>query len=195
MESESKASRFRKLPQEERAVGSRLADVRRYYGYSQDFCARAIQLSRNQLANIESGRVPLRFWTGWRACNFLKLNQYWLAVGSGPEEPFLDADLKPFRNILTEETLFRDACIGPLRDALFQFEMANSLLTVYSENAAKEEALWRKAIEEIVEEHLPRVPVEERSGLARKFSASAKKFFRDAQTKRNLLRKRSRKKA
>jgi transcriptional regulator with XRE-family HTH domain len=184
--SEKKSSRFQKLSAEEQAVGSRLADIRRFYGYSQAECAKAIHLTRNQLANIESGRVPLRFWTGWRACEFLRLNQYWLAKGNGPKEPFLDLDLKPFSDSLTEESLFRTAVSTTLKTAIFEFEQVHGALLRFYEAQQEEAKLWKKAVEDILSRFVPKIPLSERAQAARDFLSAAETFFRNRERRRRI---------
>lgn len=53
---------------------------------SQAFFARSIGLSRDQLASIETGRVPLQADCGVRLCIEMDLNPLWLAYGSEFEE-------------------------------------------------------------------------------------------------------------
>lgn len=66
-------------------------------------------LSRDQLASVEIKRVPLRFWSGWRACRSLRLNPLWLATGSGKKYPWRTSGFEPEDAArITERTSFLD---------------------------------------------------------------------------------------
>jgi transcriptional regulator with XRE-family HTH domain len=93
---------------EEKTVSDRLAAVRRFAGSSQEKFAEAIGLSRDQLANIESGRTVLRFLTGWSACRQLGVSQLWLATGEAPSAPFLDVALEDCT--IPHNASFREVC-------------------------------------------------------------------------------------
>lgn len=76
-----------------REVGKRLARVRAFRGWRQAQLELLVGLTVQQVANIETGRTPLRFLPGWRLCENLNVNPVWLATGEGRQEPFVDAGL------------------------------------------------------------------------------------------------------
>lgn len=86
------ASRFKPLSEFERNIGFRIAYIRRPFGMSQSELASTLQITRNQLSNIESGRVPLNAVIGLRACRLLNLNPAWLLTGHGQERGFPKLD-------------------------------------------------------------------------------------------------------
>jgi DNA-binding transcriptional regulator YiaG len=53
-------------------------------GVSQSDLAGAIGTTRDQLASIEYGRNPLRYWLADRLCEKFDVCQQWLAMGEGP---------------------------------------------------------------------------------------------------------------
>lgn len=81
---------FGDLPAGEREVCKRFKIARQEAGITQDRIGIHIGLTRNQVANIESCRVPLRFWAGWKFCSELDVNAAWLATESGPLRPCVD---------------------------------------------------------------------------------------------------------
>jgi transcriptional regulator with XRE-family HTH domain len=107
-------NRFKPLLKREAEVCKRVAARRRYTGLSQRKFAALVGLSRDQLNNLESERVPLRFDVGWKICRALNLNPLWLALGTGLEQPFVEIDLGPHLPEIGERALFTDACEGVL---------------------------------------------------------------------------------
>ena len=65
-------------------ICARLGDLRSRIGVSQNDLARAIGTTRDQLASIEYGRNPLRYWLADRLCEKFDVCQQWLAVGVEP---------------------------------------------------------------------------------------------------------------
>lgn len=112
----SESSGFKPLPKEEVDICHRLAQARRYACRSQAEFAKRLGMTRSQLANLESARVPLRFWTAWRFCYLANVNQYWLATGSGYMNPFVAMDLSQYADV-SEAFLFSEAMhMKPLAD-------------------------------------------------------------------------------
>jgi transcriptional regulator with XRE-family HTH domain len=111
------AGRFKTLSGDEQEICERLAARRRYSGESQQAFAGQIGLTRNQLANIESARVALKFWTGWRVCALLDVNPVWLARGTHPDRPFYDLDLREYKLSIAADALFSEVMNGVLARA------------------------------------------------------------------------------
>jgi transcriptional regulator with XRE-family HTH domain len=64
-------------------IGLRVGYVRRIDFVSQADVAKLLGLSRDQLANIESGLVPMRAGVGWRFCREFMIHPDWLIYGYG----------------------------------------------------------------------------------------------------------------
>jgi transcriptional regulator with XRE-family HTH domain len=101
----------------ERQVCERLSAARRFLNLSQDELAAAIGTTRDQLANIETGRTSLRFQIGWFACRHLNIDPWYLATGHSTGRGFRDINVASRQDISRDES-FRSVCIGQLRDAL-----------------------------------------------------------------------------
>lgn len=99
-------------------IARRLARARRAADLSQKDLASRVGLSRDQLATVEQGRTPLRFWPGWEMCRELGINQIWLITGSGPTHPFLNLDLHSVKVLLEERSLLYEMCTSILRERL-----------------------------------------------------------------------------
>ncbi len=76
-------------PQSSQEVGARLKAIREAAGISQEQFGLFLKLSRDQVANFESGRTPLPFIVGHKFCFIYGSNQRWLATGKAPERPFV----------------------------------------------------------------------------------------------------------
>lgn len=81
---------FTPIRKEETWIGERLATVRRRHRISQAALARLTGITRDQINNVEIGRVALRFHAGWECCLQLDVNPWWLATGLGGENGFVD---------------------------------------------------------------------------------------------------------
>ena len=81
---------FANLPDSERAIGKRIRAARTKFRLSQSRLAPIIGLTRDQLNNVEIGRVALRCEPGWELCAELDLNPLWLAFGEGQPHGFVD---------------------------------------------------------------------------------------------------------
>lgn len=89
----SRYTGFSELTEFEAAIGKRVRAARKQVRLSQSKLAPVIGLTRDQLNNVEIGRVGLRFGPGWSVCAELDINPLWLAFGSteAPEKDgFLD---------------------------------------------------------------------------------------------------------
>jgi transcriptional regulator with XRE-family HTH domain len=98
----------------ESEVCARLAASRRAKNVSQEELAVELQLTRSQLANIETGRTMLNFQTGWKACKLLDADQYYVATGDEPTRPFHAVNLSDLNVEIHPTDSFRRACLGPL---------------------------------------------------------------------------------
>jgi transcriptional regulator with XRE-family HTH domain len=67
----------------ERAICARVKRFREDIKWPQEDFAKAINFSRNQLANVEYARAPLRVGMGVNICGAFNANGEWLAVGKG----------------------------------------------------------------------------------------------------------------
>jgi len=92
---------FASLSETEAAVCGRFKISREEAGVTQERIGLHMGLTRNQIANIESKRVPLRFWPGWKFCAELDINASWLARGVGPLRPCIDY----FKQFSADESL------------------------------------------------------------------------------------------
>lgn len=72
------------------SVCARVKDLRILARKSQSELAALVGLTRDQLANIETGRTILGFWAGWKLCQVLDVSQRYLAIGVEPIKPFLN---------------------------------------------------------------------------------------------------------
>lgn len=79
--------KYRPLPLGELAICKRVREERRGTLLNQSQFASSIGLTRDQLASIESGRVPLRADAGLGLCLQLDVNPLWLAYGDEYEQP------------------------------------------------------------------------------------------------------------
>jgi transcriptional regulator with XRE-family HTH domain len=162
-------SRFKTLSEYERRICKRLAERRRSYGFMQDNFSETVGLSRAQLANIESGRVALRFWTGWRVCEKLGINQRWLVTGTLPSSPFIDLDLKAHRLKITESSLFSSICN---RELAVDLELRSELSWTIGQYQSSGDALltdYKEVLAAIVKVYLAKVPAKDRAGVAALF--------------------------
>jgi transcriptional regulator with XRE-family HTH domain len=93
-----KTSRFKALPERERGIGLRLAYLRKLKAVKQSRLAELLGITRDQIANVESGRVPMRAKLGWDICRLFDIDPNWLLTGHWGlpgERPFPPAD-KPW---------------------------------------------------------------------------------------------------
>jgi transcriptional regulator with XRE-family HTH domain len=77
------------MNERELAICARLRDLRSKMGASQKALARAIGTTRDQLASIEYGRNPLRYWLADRLCEKFDICQQWLARGEEPMRGYI----------------------------------------------------------------------------------------------------------
>jgi DNA-binding XRE family transcriptional regulator len=101
---------FPEIPDSERAIGQRLRAARREFRISQSRLAPLIDMTRDQLNNVELGRVALRLRNAWEACRELDLNPVWLQTGE--DEQFGFADLSFGAEGLPREALFSEFPLG-----------------------------------------------------------------------------------
>ncbi len=96
---------FAELPEWQRAIGKRVRTARIRFKLSQAKLANLIGLTRDQLNNVELGRVALRFQPGWNLCLQLDLNPAWLLSGDGERHGFVDLS---GMNEVPDDVLFSD---------------------------------------------------------------------------------------
>ena len=73
------------VPASEIEIGRRLRDARQTLLISQTTFALKLGIGRERLASYESGRVPLPWTVGDRACRTFRINPLWLAKGDGSQ--------------------------------------------------------------------------------------------------------------
>lgn len=92
MPNPQRKSLFKPLPEYEEKICSRVAVARRLKGLGQKELANKINLTRNQLANIEAKRVPLKFGIAMAFCKAIAVNPQWLYGGQEPQQLILDLE-------------------------------------------------------------------------------------------------------
>ena len=68
--------------------------LRRLDNVSQSDMAEWLGLTRNMISNIESGRVPLKLGTGWKAANILSIHPNFFLTGKQKAFPNLHPEMK-----------------------------------------------------------------------------------------------------
>jgi transcriptional regulator with XRE-family HTH domain len=109
---DSGASKFKPLAENERAICDRIAALRRFKGISQKQLASLTGSTRDQVANIECNRVPLKAVLGLKICRVLDANPNWVYYGTGPQFPMLEMDDPLYwavLSIVSDEELFSNA--------------------------------------------------------------------------------------
>jgi transcriptional regulator with XRE-family HTH domain len=163
--------------------------VRRQLDLSQDTLAAAVGITRDQLANIETGRTVLNFEIGWKICRHLNVDPLYLASGIGAAMPFYNVDLEG-RNIRGSDS-FRIVCATQLLEEL---EFSRALSRALSGNKQlfaefQADALapaYERAISGIVKAFLAEAPPQIRK-LALEYIARSLREFLDVHAKRKLL--------
>jgi transcriptional regulator with XRE-family HTH domain len=107
-EPEKRKSGFKHLPDSEQEICLRFGYARRSSNSTQAEIASALKISRNQIANIEARRVPLKFWLGERYCKLLGISQSWLAAGVAPQRSGLHPDVTRYDPQPQGDALFSD---------------------------------------------------------------------------------------
>lgn len=72
----------------ERAICSRIKDVREQVKWSQSDFARELRISRAKLVSIEYGHTPLRYDLAYKICRNFNIQAKWLVTGAGDMRPF-----------------------------------------------------------------------------------------------------------
>lgn len=128
------------MNEKERAICDRLRELRRAVGWSQTEFAHALGANRDQVASVEYGRNPLRYWQADRACEKLDVCQQWLASGAGPVKgyvqipPEMGLEIKP-RELFSSAWFRR---VGHLvKKRVAEAEAANRLFAQDSNAARK----------------------------------------------------------
>jgi len=106
---------FKPLNPAFREIAARLAMRRRLSGLSQAELAGKVGISKPQLASVESFRVALKFWVGWRCCEVLDIAPLWLASGRGDDRPFAriyQPGPQEAMNFIPPDCIFTEAAVG-----------------------------------------------------------------------------------
>lgn len=88
---------------QERAICRRLGILRKQLGWTQTEFAHAFDTKRDQLASVEYGRNPLRYWLADRVCERLDVCQQWLACGEDPMRGYVRLPLETGLEIKPKE--------------------------------------------------------------------------------------------
>lgn len=143
MQSELGSSRFKPLPAGEREICWRLAAIRRFEGFEQAGLGQRLGITRDQVANIENARVPLKADVALRFCLMLNVNPLWLAKGTGQPKYFAAPS---FKKIIAEASppaipfsIWFDEFLAPVFSKLSkvaerQWERTKAALKLASEN-------------------------------------------------------------
>jgi transcriptional regulator with XRE-family HTH domain len=106
------------------AIAVRFREGREWRDLSQTALAEMLEMTRDQIANIESGRAVLRCDVANRYCSFLGVNQRWLATGAEPDVPFIYLpDQLPCPSGFVPDGTFSqmyDAVLAPYCNAFFE---------------------------------------------------------------------------
>src|ERR1039457_4626870 len=173
------------LPTHQSSTCARLAVVRRQLDLSQDNLAAVVGITRDQLANIETGRTVLNFDIGWKICRHLNVDPLYLASGIGTVMPFHNVDLEG-RNISGSES-FRMVCASQLGEELEFSRALSGNKQLFAEFQADALApAYERAISGIVKAFLAEAPPEIRP-LALEHIARSLREFLDVHGKRQLL--------
>lgn len=90
-------------------IGERLALIRDEMALSQDYFGRLIEISRERLANFETGRTPLSVRTALEICDAYVISEKWLATGAGLKRQYMDLLHDPVVKSLQDEDDFHGA--------------------------------------------------------------------------------------
>jgi len=93
----------RLMNDQEMAICRRLGSLRERTGLSQAEMAQMVSTTRDQLASIEYGRNPLRYWLADQVCEKLDVCQQWLATGNDPVRGYVRLPLEIGLDIKSKE--------------------------------------------------------------------------------------------
>jgi transcriptional regulator with XRE-family HTH domain len=159
--------KYQPLPPSELAICDRVKRERLHERATQASFARMMGLTRDQLASIEVGRVPLRFSAGWKLCRIMNMNPLWLATGEGESSgfaPFNFGRVSP-RARFSEVVLPRAAEYDNARDERWVDEFIHGL------------SVEEEAITALRDQWKVKVPANELSRFARYLRRCAHRFF------------------
>lgn len=77
------------MSSQESVICSRLCNVRVRAGWSQAAFAEHIGITRDQLASMEYGRTPIRYWLGDLVCQRFNVCQRWFVKGESPKRGYI----------------------------------------------------------------------------------------------------------
>ena len=75
--------RSKPIPDDEIAIGRRIAEWRKAVGFSRVGFARAAEVDSSLIARVEHGRSRVTYALAWLLCYKLSLNPVWLRTGEG----------------------------------------------------------------------------------------------------------------
>ena len=91
------------------SVGARLRRIREGENYSQENVAFELMVSRENYANFELGRTPIKVTEALAFCNHFVVSEMWLATGKGPLWAFMNLASDPVCSEVEAQTSFLSA--------------------------------------------------------------------------------------
>jgi len=85
-----KKLRDRHLPKNEADICSRLRQARIFSKLTREQVAELTGINAKRIANYEYNRAPIKCDIALRLCQYLLINEKWLATGEGPFQPCID---------------------------------------------------------------------------------------------------------
>jgi transcriptional regulator with XRE-family HTH domain len=169
--------KYKPLPPRELAICRRVREARLREGISQRLLAEEIGRTRDQLANVEGGRVPLRFGLAWDLCRHLDLNPLWLLDRDSNRGVWVKYDFPTG----SEDALFSDVLLGCIQDYRIARENFLESRPQYFAN------------EQIPSGGLPAAPLDEalsdyEERFERHMERAAKEFRRNTSVQKDLTR-------
>ena len=102
-------------------IGSRLSYFREAFKFSQEQFGQSVSVTRERMANFETGRTPLPAVKALQICETFIISEKWLATGEGLWRQHMDLLHDPIVNALPAEMDFGEAFgkfLGPKYESL-----------------------------------------------------------------------------
>jgi transcriptional regulator with XRE-family HTH domain len=102
-------------------IGDRLRHVREMLDFSQEQFGQPVIVTRERMANFETGRTPLPAIKALQICETFIISEKWLATGEGVTRQYIDLLHDPVANALPAEMDFAEAFgkfLGPRYEVL-----------------------------------------------------------------------------
>src|ERR1017187_9078809 len=102
-------------------IGSRLSYFREAFKFSQEQFGQSVSVTRERMANFETGRTPLPAIKALEICETFIISEKWLATGEGVMRQLMDLLNDPVTNAVPVEMDFAEAfgkSLGPRYEAL-----------------------------------------------------------------------------